>query len=92
MPLSGTQPWKQGCKGRGQVRTSGVGADGGPMGGGEIDQANNISYGKNKISHDNTTRSVGTLKRYSKALKYEYRVKTVVLNILKRYSILSLTL
>jgi hypothetical protein len=36
-----------------------------------------------------TTRS-GTLKRYSKALEYEYRVKTVALGTLKRYSILSL--
>jgi hypothetical protein len=35
---------------------------------------------------------VGTLKRYSKALEYEYRVKTVALGTLKRYSILSLTL
>jgi hypothetical protein len=33
--------------------------------------------------------AVGTLKRYSKALEYEYRVKT---DTLKRYSILSLTL
>jgi hypothetical protein len=29
---------------------------------------------------------------YSKALEHEYRVKTVVLDILKRYSIISLTL
>jgi hypothetical protein len=36
--------------------------------------------------------AVGTLKRYSKALKYEYRVKTAALDTLKRYSILSLTL
>jgi hypothetical protein len=36
--------------------------------------------------------TVGTLKRYSKALKYEYRVKSVALGTLKRYSILSLTL
>jgi hypothetical protein len=36
--------------------------------------------------------AVGTLKRYSKALEYEYRVKTVALGTLKRYSILSLTL
>jgi hypothetical protein len=35
---------------------------------------------------------VGTLKRYSKALEYEYRVKTAALGTLKRYSILSLTL
>jgi hypothetical protein len=35
---------------------------------------------------------VGTLKRYFKALEYEYRVKTVVLCTLKQYSILSLTL
>jgi hypothetical protein len=34
----------------------------------------------------------GTLKRYSKALEYEYRVKTAVLGTLKRYSILSITL
>jgi hypothetical protein len=34
----------------------------------------------------------GTLKRYSKALEYEYRVKTATLSTLKRYSILSLTL
>jgi hypothetical protein len=33
-----------------------------------------------------------TLKRYSKALEYEYRVKTAALGTLKRYSILSLTL
>jgi hypothetical protein len=38
------------------------------------------------------TTSSGTLKRYSKALEYEYRVKIVVLGTLKRYSILSLTL
>jgi hypothetical protein len=36
--------------------------------------------------------AVGTLKRYSKALKYEYRVKTAALGTLKRYSVLSLTL
>jgi hypothetical protein len=36
--------------------------------------------------------AVGTLKGYSKALEYEYRVKTVVLGTLKRYSIISLTL
>jgi hypothetical protein len=36
--------------------------------------------------------AVGTLKRYSKALEYEYRVKIVALDTLKRYSILSLTL
>jgi hypothetical protein len=36
--------------------------------------------------------AVGTLKRYSKALEYEYRVKTVILGTLKQYSILSLTL
>jgi hypothetical protein len=29
---------------------------------------------------------------YSKALEYEYRVKTTALDTLKRYSILSLTL
>jgi hypothetical protein len=34
----------------------------------------------------------GTLKRYSKALEYEYRVKTAALGTLKRYFILSLTL
>jgi hypothetical protein len=34
--------------------------------------------------------AVGTLKRYSKALEYKYRVKTVALGTLKRYSILSL--
>jgi hypothetical protein len=32
------------------------------------------------------------VKRYSKALEYEYRVKTTTLDTLKRYSILSLTL
>jgi hypothetical protein len=32
------------------------------------------------------------LKRYSKTLEYEYRVKTIVLSTLKRYSIISLTL
>jgi hypothetical protein len=36
--------------------------------------------------------TMDTLKGYSKALKYEYRVKTDVLGTLKRYSILSLTL
>jgi hypothetical protein len=36
--------------------------------------------------------AVGTLKRYSKALEYEYRVKTATLGTLKRYSIFSLTL
>jgi hypothetical protein len=36
--------------------------------------------------------AVGTLKRYSKALEYEYRVKTAALGTLKRYPILSLTL
>jgi hypothetical protein len=36
--------------------------------------------------------AVVTLKRYSKALEYEYRVKTAALGTLKRYSILSLTL
>jgi hypothetical protein len=36
--------------------------------------------------------AVDTLKRYSKALKYEYRVKTATLDTLKRYCILSLTL
>jgi hypothetical protein len=36
--------------------------------------------------------AVGTLKRYSKALEYKYRVKTVALGTLKRYSIISLTL
>jgi hypothetical protein len=36
--------------------------------------------------------AVGTLKRYYKALEYEYRVKTAALGTLKRYSILSLTL
>jgi hypothetical protein len=35
---------------------------------------------------------VGTLKRYSKALEYEYRVKITALGTLKRYSIISLTL
>jgi hypothetical protein len=36
--------------------------------------------------------AVGTLKRYSKGLEYEYRVKTATLGTLKRYSIFSLTL
>jgi hypothetical protein len=36
--------------------------------------------------------AVDTLKRYYKALEYEYRVKTAALGTLKRYSILSLTL
>jgi hypothetical protein len=36
--------------------------------------------------------AVGTLKRYSKALEYKYRVKTAALGTLKRYSILSLTI
>jgi hypothetical protein len=34
----------------------------------------------------------GYSKGYSKALEYEYRVKTAALGTLKRYSILSLTL
>jgi hypothetical protein len=36
--------------------------------------------------------AVGTLKGYSKVLEYKYRVKTVALGTLKRYSILSPTL
>jgi hypothetical protein len=36
--------------------------------------------------------AVVTLKRYSKALEYEYRVKNAALGTLKRYSIFSLTL
>jgi hypothetical protein len=36
--------------------------------------------------------AVDTLKRYSKVLEYEYRVKTTALVSLKRYSILSPTL
>jgi hypothetical protein len=36
--------------------------------------------------------AVSNLKRYSKDLEYEYRVKTATLGTLKRYSILSLTL
>jgi hypothetical protein len=36
--------------------------------------------------------AVDTLKRYSKALEYEYRVKIAALGTLKQYSILSLTL
>jgi hypothetical protein len=36
--------------------------------------------------------AVGTLKRYFKTLKYEYKVKAVALCTLKRYSIFSLTL
>jgi hypothetical protein len=36
--------------------------------------------------------AVGTLKGYSKALEYEYRVKTAALGTIKRYSIISLTL
>jgi hypothetical protein len=36
--------------------------------------------------------AVGTVKGYSKALEYEYRVKTAPLSTLKRYSIISLTL
>jgi hypothetical protein len=35
---------------------------------------------------------MGTLKRYSKALEYEYRVKTAALGTLKCYFIISLTL
>jgi hypothetical protein len=34
----------------------------------------------------------GYLKQYYKALEYKYRVKTVALDTLKRYSIISLTL
>jgi hypothetical protein len=33
-----------------------------------------------------------TLKRHFKVLEYKYRVKTAALDIIKRYSILSLTL
>jgi hypothetical protein len=36
--------------------------------------------------------AVAYSKRYSKALEYEYRVKTATLGTLKRYYILSLTL
>jgi hypothetical protein len=36
--------------------------------------------------------AVATLKRYSKTLEYEYRVKTTALDTLKRYFIFSLTL
>jgi hypothetical protein len=36
--------------------------------------------------------AVGTIKGYTKALEYKYRVKTAALGTLKRYSILSLTL
>jgi hypothetical protein len=36
--------------------------------------------------------AVGALKRYSKTLEYEYRVKIAALGTLKQYSILSLTL
>jgi hypothetical protein len=39
-----------------------------------------------------TLGAASTLKRYSKALEHEYRVKTAALDTLKRYSILSLTL
>jgi hypothetical protein len=38
-----------------------------------------------------TTRS-RYLKRYSKALEYEYKIKTAALDTLKRYSIIFLTL
>jgi hypothetical protein len=43
-------------------------------------------------SGDPCPRAVCTLKRYSKALQYEYRVKTAALDTLKWYSIFSLTL
>jgi hypothetical protein len=36
--------------------------------------------------------AVGTLKEYSKALEYEYRVKTAALGTIKRYVIIFLTL
>jgi hypothetical protein len=39
-----------------------------------------------------TLPAADTLKRYSKTLEYEYRVKTAALDTLKRYSIPSLTL
>jgi hypothetical protein len=39
-----------------------------------------------------TLSAVAYSKSYSKALEHEYRVKTAVLDTLKRYSILSLTL
>jgi hypothetical protein len=44
------------------------------------------------VSQELRLPAVGTLKEYSKALEYEYRVKTATLGTLKRYSILSLTL
>jgi hypothetical protein len=44
------------------------------------------------VSTCGETTGSGTLKRYFKALKYEYRVKTVTLSTLKWYFILSLTL
>jgi hypothetical protein len=63
----------------------------------------NLSYLKNtsylkistlKVQRIPTLRLpvVGTLKGYSKALEYEYRVKIAVLSTLKRYSIISFTL
>jgi hypothetical protein len=47
---------------------------------------------RDEVARAGGLRLLDTIKRYSKALEYEYRVKTVVLDTLKRYSILSLTL
>jgi hypothetical protein len=50
------------------------------------------AYAKHPTTSRRRLPAVGNLKRYSKTLEYEYRVKTVALSTLKRYSILSLTL
>jgi hypothetical protein len=44
------------------------------------------------LEEDDRVSKMGTLKRYSKVLEYEYTVKIVALGTLKRYSIISLTL
>jgi hypothetical protein len=51
-----------------------------------------VLWARRQLYHSLTLPAVGTLKRYSKALEYEYRVKTVALGTLKRYSIISLNL
>jgi hypothetical protein len=43
-------------------------------------------------AEDEALPALGTVERYSKALEYEYRVKTAALFTLKRYYIFSLTL
>jgi hypothetical protein len=55
-----------------------------------------FSFQQSTPAHRYTERfrlpAVGTLNGYSKALEYEYRVKTAALGTLKRHYIISLTL